>query len=215
MRHSIAGIALIWGLGCAGCTGQGKSTPSSAPASGQQSTAASSMPAAVVPLVTVPVNATADQVVSVFLNALRAGDKATTASLLTARAREETAKYNIDVDPQAAPNAQYAVRKAEILPHHPDGAHVSSVWTEKYSDGEVSYEIVWVLRRQADGWRVAGMAAELIAGQPLQFLDFENPEEMLRKREEALAALQTPAAETAQQPQSPTPAGIPPATIER
>jgi hypothetical protein len=70
-----------------------------------------------------------------------------------------------------------------------------------------------VLRRQPEGWRVAGMAAVLLEGQPKQFLNFEDPEDMLRKREEAIAALQAPAVQTAQQPQGPI--TQPPLGIER
>jgi hypothetical protein len=47
---------------------------------------------------------------------------------------------------------------------------------------------------------------QLIPDQPPQFLNFENPEDMLRKKEEAMASLQAPAAETAQQPALTTPA---------
>jgi hypothetical protein len=48
------------------------------------------------------------------------------------------------------------------------------------------------------------MAMELIPQQPMQFLNFEDPEDMLRKKEEAIAAMQPPAAETAQQPPPPS-----------
>jgi hypothetical protein len=90
--------------------------------------------------------------------------------------------------------------------------HVSSVWTEKFDDGEEKYEIVWALRRQQEGWRLAGMAMQLIPGQPMQFLNFENPEDMLKKKDDAIAAMQAPAAETAQQPPAAT---TQPAAIER
>ncbi len=102
---------------------------------------------------------------------------------------------------QSAPNASYQVHPAEIFADQ-SGAHVKSVWTEKFDDGDETYEIVWALRRQQDGWRLAGMALQLIPGQPMQFLNFEDPADMLRKKEEAIAAMQKPVAETAQQPQT-------------
>lgn len=81
---------------------------------------------------------------------------------------------------------------------------MSSVWTETYPDGAITYEIVWVLRRQAEGWRIAGMALELLPGQPPQFLNFEDPQDMMQKHEAALAAQeQAAAAETAQAPAGP------------
>jgi hypothetical protein len=180
-------------LGCSGGSPPPPDTSAAAPAA---SPAVAQEPAPV----QVAAEATPDQVVSVFLNALRVGDKATTASLLTAKAREETAKHNIAVDPQSAPNAQYQVHKAEFLADTPSGSHVTSVWNEKYADGEVTYNIVWVLRKQTEGWRIAGMALELTPGEQPAFLNFEDPLDMMRKRDEAIAAQQPPAAEVAQQP---------------
>jgi hypothetical protein len=155
--------------------------------------------------IAVPATATPDQVVTVFLNSLRGGDSATTESLLTNTARQELAKHSLSVDVQSAPNATYQVQPAEIL-QDPTGAHVKSVWTEKFDDGDETYEIIWALRHQPEGWRLAGMAMELLPGQPMQFLNFEDPQDMLKKKDEAIAAMQPPAIETAQQP---PPANLP------
>jgi hypothetical protein len=151
----------------------------------------------------VPADAPPDHVVAVFLDALKTGDTATKASLLTSKALEETTKHEFEVNPQSAPNAQYEVHQPEFVANNPNGAHVTSVWTETYDDGKVTYDVVWVLRRQAEGWRIAGMAIELIEGQPPAFLNFEDPADMEAKYNEAMAAQQPPAAETAAQPQDP------------
>jgi hypothetical protein len=210
MRAWLIGIAVASGCGLIGCSGKSGSDSSAATSAQSAAIAAASS------AIAVPANASPDQVVTVFLNALRAGDKATTASLLTGKAREETAKRNLDVDPQAAPDAKYVVRPAEMK--NSTGAHVLSVWTERYQNErgemvEANYEIVWVLRRETEGWRLAGMATELAPGQDPQFLNFEDPEDMIRKRDEAIAAMQPPAAQTAQQPQNQS--GPPPAAVER
>jgi hypothetical protein len=192
-------LALAW----AGCNGSkpAATTEASSPTPTQTGEAA---PAAPRKAVEVAVEALPEQVITTFLAALKAGDEATTAALLTTKAREETAKHEIAVAPQSAPGATYEVSPGKVLEDNPNGAHVSSVWTETYPDGSITYEIVWVLRRQTDGWRIAGMALELIPGQPLQFLNFEDPQDMMRKHEEALAVQQqsaaTAAAETAQAP---------------
>ncbi|HEY2415027.1 MAG TPA: hypothetical protein VGI40_22475 [Pirellulaceae bacterium] len=188
-------------IGCtkpSSSTGQAAAQPTQAQATqpAQQPAAAPTQPVAV------PSNATPDQVVTVFLNAMRSGDSPTTESLLTGKAREELAKHSLSVDVQSAPNATYQVHRAEIL-QDASGAHVRSVWTERFNDGDETYEIVWALRHQQEGWRVAGMAMELLPGQPMQFLNFEDPADMLHKKEQAIAALQAPAVQTAQQPQQP------------
>ena len=196
MRCAILVSAFVVGLGVVGCGGT--STPTAPNAADPNAPAAAAKTAG--KPVSVPANATPDQVVSVFLNALRGGDQATTAALLTAKALTETSQRNLSVCPQATPNMQYQVTKSEVLPENPSGAHVNVNWIETYPDGTVSYEVVWVLRKQTEGWRVAGMAIELVPGQGLAFLNFEDPDDMIRKQEEAMAALHPPAAETAALP---------------
>jgi hypothetical protein len=216
MRFCIFGFLLLVGVAFGGCSKKDASAPAVG-ASGQpanMAAAANANTLAPQPIA-VPATALPDQVVSVFLNALRSGDSPTTESLLTSRARQELAKHSLSVDVVSAPNATYQVRPAEVLQADPNGAHVSSVWTEKFDDGEETYEIVWALRRQAEGWRLAGMAMQLIPGQAMQFLNFEDPEDMLKKKDEAILAMQQqqlPAAETAQQP---PPATQPQRAIER
>src|SRR5262249_15553190 len=89
---------------------------------------------------------------------------------------------------------------AEILKENPNGAHVSSQWTEKFEDGEEKYEIIWVLRRQVEGWRVVGFALQLQPEKPPEFLNFEDPADMLRKKEQAMAAMMEAAAKPARKP---------------
>lgn len=214
MRCSLIGWGLASCLLMVGCSAK-SGAESNPPATVTGPTSASSPPVLTgeaspasprqaAPAVILPPQTPPEQVVAAFLQALRGGDSATTESLLTTKARQELAKHAMSVDVQSAPNASYQVHAAQLLPNNPDNAHVSSIWTEKFEDGEETYEIIWALRRQPEGWRVAGMAMQLVPDQPPQFLNFEDPEEMLRKREEAIAALQGPAAETAQQPPAQT-----------
>lgn len=197
MRCALLVGAFLCGIGLVGCGGTSEPTSGSSQAAGASSTQAATKAGKPVSL---PASATPDQVVSVFLDALRAGDQATTAALLTGKALTETSKRNLSVCPQATPHMEYKVTNSEVLPENPSGAHVSVRWTESYTDGKVEYDVVWVLRRQKEGWRVAGMAIELVPGQGLAFLNFEDPDDMIRKQEEAMAALNPPAAETAALP---------------
>jgi len=204
MRCWIIGTLLLSAVGFAGCSGKPAATAPAQANSGQTAASGSSAAGQSGPApqaIAVPGDAAPDYIVTVFLNSLRAGDSPTTESLLTSKARQELAKHSLSVDVQSAPNASYQVRPAEIV--EANGAHVKSVWTEKFDDGEETYEIIWALRKQPEGWRLAGMAMELIPGQPMQFLNFEDPQDMLKKKDDAIAAMQAPAAETAQQPPPP------------
>lgn len=199
-------VPFILVLLAAGLTGCGKSDNTTPTAEG---TPVQTGGAAAVagPPKQVPADATPDQVVTVFLDAMRAADAPTIEALLTAKAREETIRHQMPVEPVGAPHAQFQVAAPQYLPMNPNGAHVQTQWVE--SDGQQTYthSVIWVLRRQTDGWRIAGFAIELISGQGPQFLNFEDPVDMLKKREEAIAfaeeAAKQAAAQQAAQPAPP------------
>jgi hypothetical protein len=127
-----------------------------------------------------------EAVVSAFLTALRDGDKQTAAALLTSKAREETAKHDLVVQPPGTPSAQFSVGDVAYIDADATGAHVKSLWSDaSAATSGALYEIVWALRRQQDGWRIAGMATEIIAGQQPVFLNFEDPHDMLERWQHA------------------------------
>ena len=198
-------IALV-----AGATGCNKSTPAPAVETPTQTALPNGAAVAAYQPKQVAVDATPDQVVSVFLEAMRAADGVSVETLLTTQAREETKRANMPVEPVAAPHAQFQVAAPQYLPMNPNGAHVQAQWAE--SDGMTTYThtVIWVLRRQAEGWRIAGFAIELVPGQGPQFLNFEDPADMLKKQQEAVAAIQAAgqaAAQQAAQPAQPSPEG--------
>ncbi|MFI4875656.1 MAG: hypothetical protein ACIALR_09975 [Blastopirellula sp. JB062] len=126
-----------------------------------------------------------------FLAALRDGDKALTSKLLTQKAREETRKHNLAIDPVGAVGAKFQVGETIYITSEKRGAHVESDWFDVDAEGKaVSYEIVWIMRREAGGWRVAGMATELFAGEPPLVLPFENPQEMFQAQKLAEREIQ-------------------------
>lgn len=152
----------------------------------------------------IAVNATPQQVVATFLESLRAGDETVAAALLTDKAREETAKKDLSVQPPGTPAAKYQVGEAEYVTPNKDGAHVHSVWTESDEEGNSeSYEIIWVLRQQQNGWRIAGMATQLAENTAPLFLNFEDPEEMLRKWQQASEEMARGQAESIRQARAP------------
>ena len=143
------------------------------------------------------VAATPEQVVTHFLQALCQGDADAVTQLLTDKARVETQKHQLVVQPPGTEAAKYQVGKVEFVK---GGAYVNSLWIEPGADGmEQQYDIVWVLRSQSNGWRVAGMAARIDRDRELTYLNFEDPQEMLSKWE----AVDTELAQDGQNPDSP------------
>ncbi len=143
----------------------------------------------------------ADQIVAAFLNALRTGDSGVAEALLTRQAREETRKRDLTVQQLGAPDATFVIGTTEYLNPEKTGAHVNTRWTEREGDRAIHYDIVWAVRRQEAGWRVAGMGAQLGPGQPIVYLNFEDPDDMLAKwraADEAVAAAESANAEIRQ-----------------
>jgi len=121
-------------------------------------------------------------VVAQFLEAMRTGNDKRATSLLSGVAREKTASLNGSIRPPASDTAKFAIGKVETIGE--DGARVESTWTDLDSDGQPKTdEAIWVLRHEADGWRVAGVAARVFPGEPPLLLNFEDPEDMFRKQQ--------------------------------
>jgi hypothetical protein len=131
------------------------------------------------PVVDLSVTATPEQVVEYFLAALQQGSDEQVTGLLTAKARTETAKHDLVVRSPGSPTAKFSVGALEMVS---GGAYVNSRWSETSREGFThSFEIMWVLRKQGNGWRIAGMATRVAENEQPTYLNFENPQEMIRK----------------------------------
>ncbi len=129
-----------------------------------------------------------DSIVTKFLDSLRAGDRDLAESLLTNKARMETAKSGFRVEPPGTPGMSYEIGQTEYVTEEKDGAHVGSIWTERLPTGEVnSFAVIWVLRLQPEGWRIAGLATPTEENQPPIFFNFEDAGDLELKYQEAEA----------------------------
>jgi len=117
-----------------------------------------------------------------FLEAVRTGNDDQAAQMLTGLARKKTAESGLEVAPPGSDTAQFKVGEVKLLPN--DRAQVTSTWSDLDEKSQRRADtITWMLRRQPEGWRIAGVMATVFAGEPPLLLNFEDPEEMLRKQE--------------------------------
>ena len=124
------------------------------------------------------------EIVAHFYDALRDGDASKIAALLTDKAREETSRSGLAIRSPGSTSLAYQIGEFEYVTPEKDGAHVKSVWTEADADGQrVSTDVIWVMRKQQNGWRVAGMATPVEEGQLPLLFNFEDPENMLKNKE--------------------------------
>ena len=117
-----------------------------------------------------------------FLEAVRAGNDEKSALMLTAVARKKTAEYDMVVAPPGSDTASFKVGEVEMIGQ--DGAHVASFWTDVDEHGKQHTDtIIWMVRKETEGWRIAGMATRVFENQPAMILNFEEPEDMLAKQQ--------------------------------
>ena len=137
-----------------------------------------------------------------FLEAVRTGDDETTAKMLTHRARTKTTERNMEVAPPGSDTARFEVGAVEYVDQ--DGARVSSTWTDQDANGKPrSDDIVWMVRREPEGWRIAGMAATVFPGEPPLLLNFEDPDDMIRKQQMLREEIQRRSQKPSQQARQP------------
>jgi len=112
-----------------------------------------------------------------FLKALRAGDHVKTKAMLTVAARETVDALDIPFEPPASDTAEFEIGDVQYLDEN--SARVACMLSDLDENSKrQSEEVVWMLRREPQGWRIAGFAALAHEGGPLRALDFEDRQQM-------------------------------------
>jgi len=180
----------VTGLGCGG-SDEGGGETAEPPSEAAAATQAKPEPPAVA--------------VGQFLDAIRTGDDDKVSAMFTSAAREQISQLGVPVTPPGSDTATYKVGDVEYL--EGGGARVKATWTDFELDGTPKTDkMLWLLRHSTDGWRIAGIAAEMVPGEPPLLLDFENLPETLRKLEMIRTAMQERAEQEAAALQAQRPA---------
>ena len=176
MKRDLTCVFLLtWCLLATGC---GKSDKPATPAETGGSSSGNASDPAAAGATPNAASATPAEAVNSFFKALRDGDEQTVTLLLTERAREESKKNGVAINPPGDAQAVFAVGEVAVLPE--GGAHVRGAWTETTSQGTQTIDIVWILRQEAAGWRIAGLAAR--TNDENVVLNFEDPTELSASR---------------------------------
>lgn len=114
------------------------------------------------------------EVVAQFLDSLRRGDEVLTAQLMTANARAEVARHDLTVAPPGSPQASFQIGETREIEE--GRALVESIWTEPAigSDPVQRTEVLFDVRLEPSGWRLAGMVIDMGQEQEPIIVDFEN-----------------------------------------
>ena len=132
-------------------------------------------------------------VVNRFLDAARNREQDVVEQLLTQAARTEAKRAELTIEPPGTPAMVYEVAQAEYPTEDSKIAYVKVKWTETDDkDAEVS-EILWILRKESVGWRVAGMSVPQDDDERPYTLSFEKPADMLEIKRHVQLEPETPA----------------------
>jgi len=105
--------------------------------------------------------------------------------------------------PGGSPTAQFKVGDVELVEQ--GGAHVACEWSDVDAEGQRHNDnVIWVLRQEDEGWRIAGMATKVFEDQLPVILNFEDPADMIRKQELVEQEMQRRAEAEAKQASKPT-----------
>jgi hypothetical protein len=139
-----------------------------------------------------------------FLEAARRGDDQTAGQMLTNLARQKLREHG-DGNGLAtirSDTADFIIDEVKMLAD--DGAQVKVTIKDLREGGKtVAYEVAVILRKQPEGWRVAGVATPVFDGQWLLVRNFEDPDDWQRQIERYEEEARRRAAEHALQAQQP------------
>lgn len=151
-------------------------------------------------------------VVRAFLEASRGGEQELATELLSAKAREVTSREGLVLDRAGPPTQEYQIGKVEFPAEDRQAAYVTSVWQEPAGESTRAgtVEVIWILRQQAEGWRIAGMATQAAGESQPSLLNFEDAADIRRIKGEVdgepLESGDTGAAAIGQEAEGVTPA---------
>jgi hypothetical protein len=135
-----------------------------------------------------------------FLEAIRTGDDRKTETMFVSQARQKIKDLEIPVTPRGSDTARFEIGQVELLGE--DGARVPCKWTDLDREGEKrTDEMTWMVRKESEGWRIAGMAATVFEGEAPLLLNFEDPKEVVEKLEMLRQEIVRRAAREAEQAQ--------------
>ncbi len=123
--------------------------------------------------------ATPAAAVADFLSAICAQNNEKMFALLTPDACASLKARDMSPQLPSSGTTSFEVGQTEMVD---GGAHVMTKWFDQLPDGSrAATEVLWMLREEKSGWRVAGMALRVYDDQPAVILNFEDPDDMTRK----------------------------------
>ncbi len=144
-----------------------------------------------------------DKVAHQFMMTIKTGDEQQASKLLTEKARQEVERTGMDVMASGSQTMEFTIDGVEYIGEAKDGAHVAATISDVDADqNRVTNQVLWFLRKEPIGWRVAGIAIKIFQGEDPVLYIFEDPEEAARQQQLVVEEVERRAAAAAQQASS-------------
>ena len=124
------------------------------------------------------VDSTPERVLKEFLTLLQQGDRFSAQRLLTEPAQQETARARLELDAPGDQDTTFTILSARYATNEKVIAEVDCLFHQSDYQGE-AIKLSWMMRRQANGWKVYGMLINMDGGE-LDLVSFENAIDLAR-----------------------------------
>ena len=123
-----------------------------------------------------------EQTVHEFMMAFKNGDDTKASELVSEKTRKEMERTEYGVSPPGSKEMKFQVGEVQFVEESKDLARVACHIEDKDPAGEdVKMDVVWFLRREQTGWRIAGIAMQVFPDLPAVLYNFEDMDDMQRK----------------------------------
>ncbi len=123
-----------------------------------------------------------EQTVHEFMMAFKNGDDTKASELVSEKTQNEMKRTDFGVSPPGSKDMKFQVGKVQYVPDSTDLARVDCHIEDKDEDGEdVKMDVVWFLRKEQPGWRIAGIAMKVFPDLPAVLYNFEDMDDVQRK----------------------------------
>ncbi len=169
--HGWMALSLISGA-CVGCGGKEADTTAAGRSGRPVATSSSTVPPT--------------EVVEMFSDSIRRGDRDMAMKLITSAGRTEIQRSGMSLDPPGSAESSYKIGDVRYFDEDRDAAYVASMWIEPVAPGQppVETEVVWAVQLEKEGWRISGLAIDQGKDQPPFLVDFENLEQSMKEQQQ-------------------------------
>lgn len=145
------------------------------------------------------------EVCRLFMQYLSSGNRAMAEQMMTPAAVTITSRADLKLQPVGGPNSIYELSEARFATSKKKLCQVECKIRESAGNQQPDAVVTWICRRQKEGWRIAGMIVPAGDDGLIDYLSFENAQDVARIKQSLMEQASTEIERTASRPDSDPP----------